>query len=179
VTPAPPQTAPSAYPAPPYPFLAPGFPSYGVLPLELEGNRGDLRMVLSQAEGERPFVRCVGRCVLALEPGRYTLTVGATRQTPEGSREFELERPSRLRIAPSERSAHPLETTGFVLLLAGGAAFGLGMAFDEDSSSDNLLTSSEGLLLGGALSVVSGVILFVIGASIGPSAKPDVQMEPL
>ena len=168
--PAAPPAPPYQAPAQPYPVVPPLGPA--PIPLLLEGDRDELRMVLSLDPNDPPFVRCRGQCAISVLPGRYTLTVGATREVSEQKETLELEQPSRVKVSPQPASQHPLALAGFITLLAGGGVLAVSVASEEDSAR----SSSVGA---GLIAIVVGLVMIPIGAGLSRDDHLDVQVEPL
>ena len=142
------------------------------VPLVLEGDRDELRMVLSFDENEPPFARCRGRCLMSVLPGRYTLTVGATRDVSQHSETLDIEQPSRVTVTPKPSRQHPLAMVGFITVAGGGGFIALG-AVTEDPDSKGAL------MLVGLLGVLTGIVFMPIGAGLSTDEGLEVQVEPL
>jgi hypothetical protein len=162
--------APAPYEPPTLPYDVP--PGPAPVPLLLEGNDADLRMVLSLDEHEPPFVRCRGRCAMALVPGRYTLTVGATREVSQKSETLEIDEPSRVMVKQQAGRQHPLALAGFITVLSGGALIAYAAATEERASE----SSSMGA---GLIAILAGIVMIPIGAGLSTDAHVEVRVEPL
>lgn len=149
-------------------------PPYGSVPVVIQGDRPGLRFTLSRSERLPPFARCRGDCTVFVMPREYWLTVGATRDTFQGSRMVEVDRPRRILVMPASRGGGrggTLGIVGFSLLAGGVGAIGYGLL----SSADETGT----WVVAGAGAVAAGLVISIVAGSRSEPSDPKIRIEPL
>jgi hypothetical protein len=168
---------PPAWPPwPPAPVLT--LPPPGMVPVRFEADGLHHRFTLSEEGSQQQFARCRGACTVLLWPDQeYRLTVGATRETVQGSRVFRVHRPARVQVTPREDSgwgSSGLATAGFITLGGGTLLFGLAVAAAAD---DEARGDAAALGVIGMVAMATGLVLTIIGAALPPKSEPRLKIK--